>query len=39
MANTKSFLGRLDSDVSVTVCDTPIGRTIVVSRALTLRLR
>lgn len=38
MARSRTVLGLLDSDVGVTVCDTPGGQTIIVSRSLVLRL-
>jgi len=38
MARSRTVLGLVDSDVGVTVCDTPNGQTITVSRSLVLRL-
>jgi hypothetical protein len=39
MARSRDRLRVLREDVSVTVCDTPTGRMIVMSRYLTLRVR
>ncbi len=39
MAHSRTVLGIFESDVGVTVCDTPSGQKILVSRSLTLRLR
>ena len=39
MADSRSVLGVFESDVGVTLCDTPTGQKILVSRSLTWRLR
>lgn len=39
MAGSRTVLAVFESDVGVTLCDTPHGQKILVSRSLTLRLR
>jgi hypothetical protein len=39
MARSRSRLGVVDEDIGVTVCDTPSGRTILVTRSIALRVR
>ena len=39
MASSQTVLGVFESDVGVTLCDTPVGQKILVSRTLTLRWR
>jgi len=39
MARSRTRLRIFDEEVSVTLCDTPTGRMILVSRYLTLRIR
>ncbi len=39
MATSRTELGIFENDVGVTLCDTPTGQKILVSRSLTLRLR
>jgi hypothetical protein len=39
MAHSNTVLRVFENDVGVTVCDTPFGQKILVSRSLTLRVR
>ncbi len=39
MADSDTWLRLVDTDTSVTVCDTPAGRMVFVSRSVALRLR
>jgi hypothetical protein len=39
MARSRTFLRVIDTDVGIMVCDTPHGRSSIVSRSLSLRLR
>ena len=39
MARSSTVLRVFESDVGITVCDTPFGQKILVSRSLTLRFR
>ena len=39
MASSRTRLRLVDEDIGVTVCDTPQGRLILVTRSMALRLR